>query len=112
VTRAGHPAILIDGDEVATVQAPVMEAVDSKGAGDSFTAALAASLAAGDTLHEAVALAAAAGALNVTRHGLGTGDAEAIRRMSTQVAIVRAGREDGERLSPDDLAGRLEVDER
>ncbi|MEF3402116.1 PfkB family carbohydrate kinase [Agromyces sp. CCNWLW203] len=112
VTRAGHPAILVDGDEVSTVQAPVMEAVDPTGAGDSFTAALAASLAAGDSLHEAVALAAAAGALNVTRHGLGTGDGEAIRRLSTQVEIVRAGREDGEQLSPDDLAGRLEVDER
>lgn len=112
VTRAGRPAVLIDGDEVSTVHAPVMEAVDPSGAGDSFTAALAASLAEGDSLHGAVALAAAAGALNVTRHGLGTGDAEAIRRLSTQVEIIRADREAHAQLSPDELAGRLEVDER
>jgi 1-phosphofructokinase len=112
VTRAGRPAVLIDGDEVSTVRAPVMEPVDSSGAGDSFTAALAAALADGDSLHDAVALAAAAGALNVTRHGLGTGDAEAIHRLSTQVEIIRADRESGEQFSPDDLAGRLEVDGR
>lgn len=112
VTRAGHPSLLVDGDVVSTVRVPVMEEVDASGAGDSFTAALAASLAGGAPMHEAVSLAAAAGALNVTRHGLGTGDAEAIRRLSTQVEISRVGGEHGAQLSPDDLAARLEVDER
>ncbi len=46
-----------------------VNAVDSVGAGDAFNGALAAALAAGQTLPQAVQLAAAAGALAVTKVG-------------------------------------------
>lgn len=48
---------------------PAVTAVDTTAAGDAFTGALAARLAAGDELPDAVRAAVAAGALAVTRHG-------------------------------------------
>ena len=111
VTRAGHASLLVDGDTALAVRVPVMEEVDTRGAGDSLTAAIAASLAAGDELRDAVRLGAAAGALNVTRHGLGTGDAEAIRRLSEQVEITTIGADDASIVSLDELATKLEVDD-
>lgn len=87
VTRADDRSLLIDDDGAWTIAVPRMEAVDPKGAGDSFTAATCAALLNGDAVREAVALGAAAAALNVTRHGLGSGDAEAIHRFREQVEI-------------------------
>src|SRR5215204_1143383 len=110
VTRAGQESLLVDGETSAAVRVPVMEEVDTRGAGDSLTAAIAASLAAGDDLRDAVRLGAAAGALNVTRHGLGTGDAEAIRRLSEQVEITPIAADDSSVVSLDELATKVEVD--
>jgi 1-phosphofructokinase len=117
ITRAHEPALLIDADHAVAVAVPQMQEVDSAGAGDSFTAAVAAALAGGESLQEAVALGAAAGALNVTRHGLGTGDHEAIRRLRERVKMSPVGDDEGEGrgeagvVSPDQLAARAEVDE-
>lgn len=108
VSRAGHATLLVDGDTVIGVQVPVMEEVDARGAGDSFTAALASALVEGHVLRDAVGLGVAAGALNVTRHGLGTGDAEAIRRLSEQVEVREIGADDAGRVTPDQLAARIE----
>lgn len=52
-----------------TVPAHRVEAVDTTGAGDAFAGALAARLAAGAELADAVRFGMAAGALAVTRHG-------------------------------------------
>ena len=112
VTRAGHPTILVEGDEALSVHVPEMEEVDSTGAGDSFIAACVAALVEGEALRDAVELGAAAGALNVTRHGLGTGDPEAIRRMRERVAVQPIATGDAGRVSPGQLAARTEVDER
>lgn len=87
ITRADDRSLLLDDDGAWAIDVPRMEAVDPKGAGDSFTAATCAALVNGDDLREAVALGAAAAALNVTRHGLGSGDAEAIHRLRPQVQI-------------------------
>lgn len=94
VTRADHPSLLVGSDGEWTIQVPRMEAVDPRGAGDSFTAAMTAALIEGEEPAEAVALGAAAAALNVTRHGLGSGDGEAIRRLRAQIRVepVDAGR--------------------
>ncbi len=46
-----------------------VEAVDTTGAGDAFCGALAARIAAGHTLDDAVAWAICAGGLATTRHG-------------------------------------------
>jgi len=58
------------GDGRVTRIAPVkVHAVDTTGAGDAFTGAVAARLAAGDPLAEAAAFASVAAALAATRKG-------------------------------------------
>lgn len=87
VTRAEQGLLLLDDKGVREVVAPTMQVEDSMGAGDSFTAATAAALAQGSGIEEAAVLGAAAGALNVTRRGLGTGELSTIRRFSEFVVI-------------------------
>jgi 1-phosphofructokinase len=56
-----------------------------------MTAGVAAVLARGGDLHTAVRTGAAAGALNVTRHGLGTGRQEAIATLAERVELRPLG---------------------
>ncbi|WP_211195992.1 PfkB family carbohydrate kinase [Agromyces sp. H66] len=110
VTRSDRPALLVEAGSTHAVRVPAMEEVDVRGAGDSFTAALVAALADGEPLHDAVRIGVAAGALNVTRHGLGTGDAEAIRRLREHVELVPLDDDEAEMVTLDELASRTEVD--
>jgi 1-phosphofructokinase len=87
ITRAEEPALaLIDGRVVA-VQPPILEVVDHRGAGDSMTAGLAAGIARGLDLLDALRLGAAAAALNVTRRGLATGDRREIERLADHIEL-------------------------
>jgi 1-phosphofructokinase len=106
VSRAAEPALaLIDG-LAARIEMPRLHAIDPRGAGDSMTAGVAAVLASGGDLATAIRTGAAAGALNVTRHGLGTGRADSIAGLVDRVRLVPV--EDGrqERVSPQQFAGR------
>lgn len=107
VTRAHLPSLMLHEDTVSEIRVPQMQSVDTHGAGDSLTAGVAATLAAGGSMREAVVLGTAAGALNVTRHGLGTGEEGAIRNL-TKLVTVSAYRGDEQapeqRMSPDELA--------
>lgn len=106
VTRADRPFLALHDGALSEVTPPKMQSVDASGAGDSLTAGVAATLAGGGTMQDAVTIGAAAGAINVTRHGLGTGDAETIAAMRDLVAVRTVGG-DGEKaasLSPDELA--------
>lgn len=87
VTRAEESALLLHDGTVHEVVAPRMEVVDSAGAGDSFVGAFCSVLARGGTVTDAALLGAAAGAQNVTRHGLGTGEAATIERLRELVTI-------------------------
>ena len=87
VSRAGEPALLVAADTSFLVTTPPMTTVDHRGAGDSMTAGIAVGLARGEPLAEAVRLGAAAGALNVTRHGLGTGRREQVERWASEIRI-------------------------
>lgn len=79
VSRAEAPALgLLDG-ELVEVVAPGLQVVDHRGAGDSMTAGIAVGIARGDDLGAAVRLGAAAGALNITRRGPGTGHRDETR---------------------------------
>ncbi|WP_432545767.1 PfkB family carbohydrate kinase [Kineococcus sp. SYSU DK004] len=90
VTRSAEPPLLLTaGDGAHRVDAPRFEAVQFRGAGDSMSGAVAARLARGDTLLDAVRTAAAAGALNVTRQGYGTGHGEAVEVVARRVRTAR-----------------------
>lgn len=69
VTLGGRGAVVLDGDTVWSVPAFAVPVVDTVAAGDAFCGVLAASLAAGRPLREAVRWANAAGAVTVTRSG-------------------------------------------
>lgn len=70
VTLGARGALVaVHGEVVERVPAPAVTAVDTTGAGDTFTGVLVASLAAGDELRDALANAAAAASVSVTRHG-------------------------------------------
>ncbi len=108
VTRAHEPALMLTDEELLEVTTPTMEVTDTTGAGDSLTAGVAASIASGGSMREAVVLGAAAGALNVTRHGLGTGDPDAIEKLRKLVTTrtLDPDTEQATGLSPDQLAAR------
>ena len=77
---------LVDGRFVR-VTAPKLEAVETRGAGDSLTAAISAAIARGHDVVDALRFGGAAGALNVTRRGLGSGGQEQIERLAADVRI-------------------------
>lgn len=105
ITRADKPLLMLSEGVVSEVTAPTMEVADTKGAGDSLTAGVAAALASGSSIQDAITLGAAAGALNVTRHGLGTGDPDAIEKLRERVTVHRHGDdEQSASITPDQLA--------
>lgn len=87
VSRADVGSLVLHEGALLRVTAPRLQVVDHTGAGDSYTAGLALALADGRSVEDAIRLGAAAGAINVTRHGLGTGDAEAIRAVAEHVEV-------------------------
>jgi 1-phosphofructokinase len=87
VSRGHKGSIAVVEGAWHEVTAPSLEAVDHRGAGDSMTAALAVAVARGLDPESSLRLAAAAGALNVTRHGLGSGRADAIAQLAANVEV-------------------------
>ncbi|KHD79225.1 phosphofructokinase [Actinoplanes utahensis] len=87
ISRADRPGIALLDGEPLLVELPSLQVVDHRGAGDSMTAGVATVLAGGGDLREAVCTGTAAGALNVTRHGLGTGRREAIVELAHRVRL-------------------------
>jgi len=69
VTLGSAGAVAASADGSWTAPAPHVDAVDTTGAGDGFTGALAAFLAEGRSLEEALRIAVAAGALAVQARG-------------------------------------------
>jgi len=90
ISRGSSPAVLIDGaTELRAVELvpPVFEALDHRGTGDSMFAATGVGLARGMSMIDALRLGTAAGALNATRRGLGSGTREEIERLAAHVAV-------------------------
>lgn len=69
VTLGARGAAVVLPDGVVEVPAPSVDPVDTTGAGDAFTGALAARLAAGDSLRDAAAYAVRVAAASVTKLG-------------------------------------------
>jgi len=90
ISRASAPALLINGAtnlDHSELIAPVFEPVDHRGTGDSMFAATGVGLARGMSMIEALRLGMAAGALNATRRGLGSGTREEIERLAAHVTV-------------------------
>lgn len=92
VTRAGEPALALADGRLLEIDVPRLEAVDYRGAGDSLTAGLATGLARRLPVEDALREAAAAGSLNVTRHGLGTGSRSDVQGLARLVDVREVGR--------------------
>jgi len=89
VSRGRHGALARFGDARYRVTPPALEVVDPAGAGDSMTAALAVALVRGQEPEDSLRLSAAAGAANVTRHGLGSAPVALISRLSSLIDVDR-----------------------
>ncbi|TNC18710.1 phosphofructokinase [Georgenia sp. 311] len=87
ISRAGEPTLLVTEDSSRLLVGPVVTPLDHQGAGDSMTAGVAVALGRGASVADAARLGAAAGALNVTRRGLGTGRREQIERFAGRIGI-------------------------
>lgn len=98
VSRSAEPAILLTDDRELEVDGPHFEPVDEHGAGDSLFAGIGVGMGGGLPVEVAVKLGVAAGALNVARHGLGTGHLREITSLSEQVRIdsLQSGRSDSD----------------
>ena len=69
VTLGPSGAAVLSEGEVTVIPAPLLQAVDTVGAGDTFAGALAAELASGTSLIDAARFAVQAASLSVTRAG-------------------------------------------
>jgi 1-phosphofructokinase len=91
ISRAAEGVVASLRGRLVSAQSPEVAAVDERGAGDSLTAGLVASLARGTDLDSALRVGVAAGALNVTRRGLGSGNRRDIETLSRRVRIEELG---------------------
>ena len=89
VTRGAAPALALLEGELVSAAPPQTTPNDERGAGDAMMAALAAALSARRSLVDALRHGIAAGAMNVTRSGLGTGRPEAIDLIAEHVQVTR-----------------------
>nr|WP_308442003.1 PfkB family carbohydrate kinase [Rhizocola hellebori] len=109
VSRAEKPALVYLDGEIHEVRLPSLEPADHRGAGDSMTAGVAATMAQGGDMRTAIRIGGAAGAVNVTRHGLGTGRASVISKLMEEVELVPLSQQQTRKASSaarNDGAGR------
>jgi 1-phosphofructokinase len=87
LSRADRPALALLDGVVHRATTPDLEPADTRGAGDSMTAGLAAGVSRGLDPVELFKLGCAAGAANVTRHGLGSASEDLIETLAERVEI-------------------------
>ena len=78
----------LDGDHYR-VRLPEFDPADHRGAGDSMTAGLTAAMLRNLSAAETLKLASAAGAANVTRHGLGSASTNLIAELAERVEVEK-----------------------
>lgn len=89
VTRGAEPGLVLEGDSAWELVPPRFERGSREGCGDSMMGALAAGWARGLDFEDNVRRAAAAGAANFLRHGLGTGARDVVADLIEQVQLRR-----------------------
>jgi 1-phosphofructokinase len=87
ITRAGEPAIVVRGDDAWGLIPPRFERGAREGCGDSMMGALAACMAQGLGWEETLRTAAAAGAANFLRRGLGSGSRSVIEDLARKIEL-------------------------
>lgn len=87
LSRQDKPALARFGTRLFEATSPELEPADHRGAGDSMTAGLASARRQNMPVEDMIRLACAAGAANVTRHGLGSADSDLIASLSERVEI-------------------------
>lgn len=87
LSRQHEPTLACFGTTWYLARTPALAPADHRGAGDSMTAGLAAAMRQGLGHEDTLRLASAAGAANVTRHGLGSADAELIPGLINKVEV-------------------------
>jgi 1-phosphofructokinase len=87
VSRGEAPALAAVDDELVSVSYPRFEVAETRGTGDSMFAAVAVRRAAGEGWEHSLREGVAAGTLNVTRRGLGSGDADQIDELAGRVEL-------------------------
>lgn len=90
VTRGGEPALWLHGDaSPQLVIPPKLDRGMREGCGDTMMGAIAAQLAAGESLQDAIVMGAGAGAANFLHAGLGTGERTTVEELAGHVRIER-----------------------
>jgi 1-phosphofructokinase len=89
VTRAEEPALVLRGEEAWTLTPPHFERGAREGCGDAMMGALAACMAQGREWEETLRVAAAAGAANFLRNGLGSADRATVEKLARRVELRR-----------------------
>jgi 1-phosphofructokinase len=87
LSRAADPALALVEDRLLELSGPRFEPQEMRGTGDSMFAGAGLGLAAGREAIEGLRLGVAAGALNATRSGLGSGVGEDIERILAEVEV-------------------------
>lgn len=85
ITRGPAPLLALVGDHVCEFSGPRFTPLDPHGTGDSMFAALGVGVASGLSVADALRMAVAAGALNATRRGLGSGHREEIEQIARHI---------------------------
>lgn len=87
ISRGPKGALALIGDDVVRLTAPRFSAAEARGTGDSMFAGLGVGVARHRGLLGGLRLGMAAGALNATRHGLGSGHHAEIERLLPRVVV-------------------------
>ncbi len=85
ITRGPEPALALMDGRLCEFSGPRFTPLDPRGSGDSMFAALGVGLAGGLSVTDALRIAVAAGALNATRRGLGSGHREEIEQIARHI---------------------------
>ncbi|MEX2454312.1 MAG: PfkB family carbohydrate kinase [Rhodospirillaceae bacterium] len=96
ISSSSGPAVAHFGADAFRAESPQLQAADHRGSGDAMTAALTVAAVRGYDAGRTLRMACAAGAANVTRHGLGNVHRELIESLSESVALDRLGQEEAQ----------------
>ncbi len=94
ISRGPKGALALIGDDVLRLTAPRFAAAEPRGTGDSMFAGIGAGVSLGEGRLAGLRLGMAAGALNATRHGLGSGHREEVDGLVARVTVQALVAED------------------